>query len=163
MAFTGLLWVYSALLWVQCVLLCVACRAMMGMGNRLWDRMTMVGVAGDDWVTCTGHRRHDMLGERDTWVNTWKCKSAQECSGWCEPLSRWGMHTTTRNRRTDGPLASTMLSKPVAPWLSDRAQILDGREWTLLWILPQHTLIWSQMSCINLPNLSCQKSFSNLS
>ena len=33
-----------------------------------------------------------------------------------------------RNQRTDGPLASTMLSKPVVPWLSDRAQISDGRE-----------------------------------
>ena len=39
------------------------------------------------------------------------------------------MHTTTRNWRTDGPLASTMLSKPVAPWLSDGAQISDRREW----------------------------------
>ena len=44
-------------------------------------------------------------------------------------MSRWRTHTTMRNWRTDGPLASTMLSKPVAPWLSDRAQILDGREW----------------------------------
>ena len=37
------------------------------------------------------------------------------------------MHTTTRNQRMDGPLASTMLSKPVVPWLSNRAQISDGR------------------------------------
>ena len=29
----------------------------------------------------------------------------------------------------DGTLASTMLSKLVAPWLSDGAQISDGREW----------------------------------
>ena len=34
-----------------------------------------------------------------------------------------------RNQRTDGPLASTMLSKLVAPWLIDGAQISDGREW----------------------------------
>ena len=47
----------------------------------------------------------------------------------CEPLSGWGMHTTMGNRRTDGPLASTMLSKLVAPWLSDGAWILDRREW----------------------------------
>ena len=32
-----------------------------------------------------------------------------------------------RNWRIDGPLASTMLSKPVASWLSDRAQISDRR------------------------------------
>ena len=39
------------------------------------------------------------------------------------------MHTTTRNWRMDGPLASTMLSKLVVPWLSDRAWISDRREW----------------------------------
>ena len=33
-----------------------------------------------------------------------------------------------RDQRTDGPLALTMLSKLVAPWLSDGAQILDKRE-----------------------------------
>ena len=54
---------HIALLWVQCVLLCVACHAMTGMGNRLQDRMTTAGVAGDDQVTCMGHGQHDTLGE----------------------------------------------------------------------------------------------------
>ena len=39
-----------------------------------------------------------------------------------------GGRTPLRGTRGwNGPLASTMLSKPVAPWLSDGAQILDGR------------------------------------
>ena len=56
MAFTGLLQVYS-------MLLCVVCHAMMGVRNRLRDRMTTAGVAGDDQVTCMGHRQRDMLEE----------------------------------------------------------------------------------------------------
>ena len=44
-----------ALLQVYSMLLCVACHATTGMGNRLQDRMTMAGVAGDDQVTCMGH------------------------------------------------------------------------------------------------------------
>ena len=48
------------LLRVHSVMLCVACC----MGNQLWYRMMMVGVAGDDQVTCMGHRRHDTLGVR---------------------------------------------------------------------------------------------------
>ena len=52
---TGLLWVHITLLWVHSMLLCMVCHAMMGMGNRPWDWMTMAGVATDDWVTCTGH------------------------------------------------------------------------------------------------------------
>ena len=42
------------LLRVYSMLLCMTCHTMMGMGNQLWDRMTMAGVVGDDWVTCTG-------------------------------------------------------------------------------------------------------------
>ena len=38
--------------------------SMTGVGTRLQDQMTMVGVAGDDWVTCTGHGRCDMLGNK---------------------------------------------------------------------------------------------------
>ena len=37
-----------------------------------------------------------------------------------------GEHTQLQGTGTDGPLASTMLSKPVAPWPCDRA--LDFRQ-----------------------------------
>ena len=101
---------------------------MTGMGTWQWDQVMMTGVAGDDWVTCTGHGWHDMLGEWETQMYAWKCnrsgvRSAQECSGWHEPSSGWGTHTATRNQRMDGSLASTMLSKLIMPWLSDRAWI----------------------------------------
>ena len=65
------------------MLLCMACHATTGMGNQPWDWIMMAGVAGDDWVTCTGHGQHDILGEQDTWVNTQKCNRSrvQKCSG----------------------------------------------------------------------------------
>ena len=46
---------HIALLWVHSMMLHVACHAMTGVGNRLQDQMTMVGVVGDDRMTCMGH------------------------------------------------------------------------------------------------------------
>ena len=73
------------LLRVYSMMLCMACSATMGMGNRLRDRITTAGVAGDNRVTCTGHRRHDTLGNEihgctHESVMGAEYRNAQECS-----------------------------------------------------------------------------------
>ena len=77
---------WLVLLRVYSVMLCMACSATTGMGNQLRDQIMMAGVVGDDRVTCTGHRRHDMLGNEihgctHESVMGAEYGSARECSG----------------------------------------------------------------------------------
>ena len=123
-----------ALLWVYSMLLCMACCAMMGVGNQIQDQMMMA-----EWQVITGwhawgtddvaHWGMRFTGKHMEVQQKWSTEVLRSIASDMSLCPGGGCTLLPRNWRMDGPLASTMLSKPVAPWLSNEAWISDRREW----------------------------------